>query len=60
MVEPPLKLGSPKSFDLVTDPKEVYPATALRDTWSAMPAMWVVELTLSRGGLGKGGPSVET
>ena len=27
---PPAKLGVPKVFDLITDPKEEYPATALR------------------------------
>lgn len=39
---PPAKLGSPKAFDLITDPKEEYPATGLRNTWSAGPAMRVV------------------
>jgi len=36
---PPVKLGSPKAFDLLTDPKEEYPATALRNTWNAGPVM---------------------
>lgn len=36
---PPLKLGVPKSFDLITDPKEEYPATGLRNSWQAGPAM---------------------
>jgi arylsulfatase A-like enzyme len=40
---PPLRLGSPKAFDLITDPKEEYPATALRNTWNAGPAMTIVE-----------------
>jgi len=40
---PPLRLGSPKGFDLITDPKEEYPATALRNTWNAGPAMKIVE-----------------
>ncbi|WP_425333007.1 arylsulfatase [Cupriavidus pinatubonensis] len=40
---PPVKLGSPKAFDLVTDPKEEYPATGLRNTWAAGPIMKVVE-----------------
>jgi arylsulfatase len=40
---PPLKLGSPKAFDLITDPKEEYPAIALRNTWNAGPAMKIVE-----------------
>ncbi|WP_446975079.1 sulfatase-like hydrolase/transferase [Rhizobium leguminosarum] len=36
---PPAKLGSPKGFDLITDPKEEYPETALRNTWNAGPAI---------------------
>ena len=32
---PPVKLGTPKAFDLITDPKEEYPATGLRNTWNA-------------------------
>jgi arylsulfatase len=39
---PPLKLGTPKAFDLITDPKEEYPATALRNTWNVKPAMDIV------------------
>ena len=39
---PPLKLGSPKAFDLITDPKEEYPETALRNTWNATPSMKIV------------------
>ena len=39
---PPIKLGSPKAFDLVTDPKEEYPATGLRNTWNAEALMKVV------------------
>ncbi|MBJ6135674.1 arylsulfatase [Ochrobactrum sp. Q0168] len=39
---PPTKLGQPKAFDLITDPKEEYPETALRNTWNAGPAMDVV------------------
>ena len=39
---PPLKLGSPKGFDLITDPKEEYPQTALRNTWNAGPAIRIV------------------
>ncbi|MGH9887161.1 MAG: arylsulfatase [bacterium] len=35
---PPRKLGNPKAFDLLTDPKEEYPATGLLHTWSAGPA----------------------
>ena len=36
---PPTKLGSPKAFDLITDPKEEFPATGLRNSWIASPAM---------------------
>jgi arylsulfatase A-like enzyme len=39
---PPTKLGQPKAFDLITDPKEEYPATGLRNTWVAAPAMNIV------------------
>jgi arylsulfatase len=39
---PPTKLGSPKAFDLITDPKEEYPATGLRSSWLAGPAMQIV------------------
>lgn len=38
----PEKLGTPKAFDLITDPKEEYPATALRNTWNARPIMKIV------------------
>jgi len=38
---PPTKLGSPKAFDLITDPKEEYPQTGLRNSWIARPAMKV-------------------
>jgi arylsulfatase A-like enzyme len=39
---PPAKLGVPKAFDLITDPKEEYPATGLRNSWNAGPAMKIV------------------
>jgi hypothetical protein len=39
---PPLKLGTPKAFDLITGPKEEYPATGLRNSWNAGPAMKIV------------------
>jgi len=39
---PPTKLGSPKAFDLITDPKEEYPQTGLRNSWMAGPAIKVV------------------
>jgi len=39
---PPVKLGTPKAFDLITDPKEEYPQTGLRETWIAGPAVRIV------------------
>jgi len=39
---PPTKLGSPKAFDLITDPKEEYSQTGLRNSWMAGPAIKVV------------------
>jgi arylsulfatase len=36
---PPVKLGTPKIFDLVTDPKEEYPASTSRNSWVATPAV---------------------
>jgi Alcohol dehydrogenase GroES-like domain/Sulfatase len=39
---PPAKLGEPKAFDLITDPKEEYPATGIRNTWAAGLAMKIV------------------
>jgi arylsulfatase A-like enzyme len=39
---PPAKLGEPKVFDLITDPKEEYPATGMRNTWVGEPAMRIV------------------
>lgn len=38
----PAKLGVPKAFDLITDPKEEYPEEGLRHTWSAGPAIRIV------------------
>lgn len=38
----PAKLGEPKAFDLINDPKEEYPATGLRHSWNAGPAMKIV------------------
>jgi hypothetical protein len=35
----PLKLGVPKAFDLITDPKDEYPQIGLRNSWNAGPAM---------------------
>ncbi len=40
---PPLKLGSPKAFDLITDPKEEYPATGIQNSWHVRPALKIVE-----------------
>ena len=39
---PPARLGVPKAFDLITDPKEEYPETGLRNSWNAIPAMQIV------------------
>jgi arylsulfatase A-like enzyme len=39
---PPLRLGQPKAFDLITDPKEEYPATGIRSTWNAGPALKIL------------------
>src|SRR5499427_1342804 len=39
---PPTKLGVPKAFDLITDPKEEYPATGIRNSWNAGPDMKIV------------------
>ena len=40
---PPAKLGTPKSFDLVADPREEYPEGSIRHSWNAAPAMRIVE-----------------
>ncbi len=39
---PPTKLGEPKAFDLVTDPKDEYPSTGIRNTWVGGPALKIV------------------
>jgi len=39
---PPTKLGSPKAFNLITDPKEEYPQTGLQSSWIAGPAIKVM------------------
>jgi arylsulfatase len=39
---PPAKLGVPKIYDLIADPKEEYPATAAPHSWIGHPAMKVV------------------
>ncbi|HEY2358372.1 MAG TPA: arylsulfatase [Phenylobacterium sp.] len=38
----PARLGQPKAFDLITDPKEEYPATGVQSTWVAGPALKIV------------------
>jgi arylsulfatase len=38
----PSKLGSPKAFDLLTDPKEEYPQTGLLNSWIAAPAIGLI------------------
>jgi hypothetical protein len=39
---PAIKLGVPKIFDLYTDPKEEYPATATENAWVGHPMMKIV------------------
>jgi arylsulfatase len=39
---PPAKLGVPKIFDLINDPKEEYPGTAMPDAWVSGPMMKIV------------------
>lgn len=39
---PLAKLGTPKGFDLITDPKEEYPQTLVRNSWVVTPAMKIV------------------
>jgi arylsulfatase len=39
---PPAKLGVPKIFDLVNDPKEEYPGTATPNAWVGGPMMKIV------------------
>lgn len=36
---PPAPLGTPKLFNLITDPKEEYPQTSLQNSWVAAPTM---------------------
>ena len=38
----PIKLGEPKALDLITDPREEYPATGLLSSWVASPVMKIV------------------
>jgi arylsulfatase A-like enzyme len=39
---PPIKLGSPKAFNLIADPKEEYPELGLLKSWIAGPMMKIV------------------
>jgi arylsulfatase len=39
---PAQKLGVPKSFDLLTDPKEEYPLIGLTNSWHAKPTLRIV------------------
>ena len=39
---PPIKLGVPKLFDLITDPKEEYSQNSILNTWVAEPATKLV------------------
>ena len=39
---PPIKLGVPKLFNLITDPKEEYDEDSIRNTWVATPALKIV------------------
>jgi arylsulfatase len=42
LVDPARQARRSEAFDLITDPKEEYPATALRNSWNAGPAMKIV------------------
>jgi arylsulfatase len=39
---PPAKLGTPKLFNLVTDPKEEYPEIGVENTWVLTPTIRIV------------------
>lgn len=39
---PSVKLGTPKAFNLITDPKEEYPETSIRNSWNTVPIMKIV------------------
>jgi len=39
---PPAKLGVPKLFDLITDPREEHPDVTMRNSWVSEPAMKIV------------------
>ena len=36
---PPVKLGTPKLYNLLADPREEYPQTSIRNSWVAYPAL---------------------
>jgi len=36
---PPAKLGTPKLFNLITDPQEEYPQASIENSWVAAPTM---------------------
>jgi arylsulfatase len=39
---PPAKLGTPKLFNLVTDPKEEFPQSTIENSWVAVPSLKIV------------------
>jgi arylsulfatase len=39
---PPAKLGTPKLFNLITDPKEEYPQAGIENTWVLTPTIRIV------------------
>ena len=39
---PPMKLGVPKLFDLITDPREEHPDVTMRNSWVSEPALKIV------------------
>lgn len=39
---PPLKLGTPKLFNLILDPKEEYGQAMIKNTWAITPMMKMI------------------
>lgn len=39
---PPTKLGIPKLFDLIVNPREEHPDATMRNSWVAEPALKIV------------------
>jgi hypothetical protein len=39
---PPVKLGTPQLFDLITDPKEEHPQISVRQSWAVTPCVRIV------------------